>query len=215
MTHASSSHRSPPFWRGDPLIVASKSSGRARLLHNAGVPFIAVDSGLDERSIEKSLTLTPPELALRLALEKSKAASRSHANRIVLGADQVMALEETVLHKATSREGAIAQLKQMRGRRHRLHSAVALVRDGEALFSHVSSATIAMRDFSDDTLGDYADAMGDRLLQTVGAYEIEGIGINLMESMDGDYFTIVGLPLLPLLAYCRSAGLMSDEGRRT
>ena len=86
------------------------------------------------------------------------------------------------------------------------------MRDGATLFTHVATATIAVRDFSDEYADAYAQAMGDRLLHTVGAYEIEGLGVNLMQAIDGDYFTIVGLPLLPLLAFCRTAGLMIEEG---
>lgn len=199
------------LWRGAPLVLASKSRGRARILRQAGVPFVAADSGLDEREVERAARVGPAILSERLALEKALRASASHPDRLVIGADQVLAFDGGALHKAASPGEAVAQLKMLRGREHRLHSAVAGVMNGERLFSFFETATIRMRAFGDRTLQAYAAAMGARLLTTVGAYEIEGLGANLIESVDGDMFTVVGLPLFPLLAKLRDHGFINEE----
>ena len=141
----SSRYPGHPFWRGEPLVLASRSVGRARLLAAAGVPFVAVDSGLDERQFEKSLDATPADLALRLAIAKAQRASISYPNRNIVGADQVMALGNEILHKASDRAHAVAQLRRMRGRSHQLHSAIAVVRNGEPVFTHVSTASLDLR----------------------------------------------------------------------
>lgn len=202
------------LWRAPPLILASKSRGRARLLDGAGIPNVAIDSGLDERSVEREAAWsTPQQLAEILAIAKATRVSQQHPGKLVLGADQVLGLGSEILHKAETQAQALAQLRAMRGREHRLHSALAIVRDGQTEFAHVSTATIALRNVSDDVLDAYSTAMGDRLLQTVCGYEIEGLGVNLIERIDGDFFTVVGLPLLPLLAFCRRVGLMIEEGR--
>ena len=200
------------FWNAQPLILASKSAGRARLLRNAGISFAAVDSGLDERAVAFAESATPMERAKTLALAKARAASISHTNQIVIGADQILALGDVILHKSKSREQAIAQLKAMRGCAHELHSAVAVIANGETSFLHGETARIHMRDIDDTTLEDYADAMGPALHDTVGGYEIEGLGAGLMERIEGDYFTIVGLPLLALLGHLQNAGLLRTKG---
>lgn len=197
------------MWLGEQIILASKSAGRAALLQAVGIPFLAVDAGIDERSVEDRLSASPQELAQALSIEKARAVSLSHPNRFVLGADQVLAIGADVLHKANSQTEAIAQLRRLRGREHSLHSGVAVVQNGDVSFDHVSTASVTMRDFSNAVLETYVAAMGERLLRTVGCYEIEGTGLALIERIEGDFFTIVGLPLLAILAHFRALGLMA------
>jgi septum formation protein len=205
---SSDASSSNPLWCGQPLILASRSAGRAALLENAGVPFVAVDAGIDERGIEKDYAGDPSSLAIRLAYEKARVVSLSHANRFVVGADQVLSIDDTILHKVDTRADAVAQLAALRGRSHNLHSAVAMMKDGAEIFGHVATATIVVRDFSDAFLDGYVDLQGARLFGSVGCYEVEGAGVSLIERIEGDFFTIVGLPLLPLLAQCRRLRLM-------
>ena len=128
--------------------------------------------------------------------------------RLVLGADQTLARGDTRFSKPANRAEAAAQLRALRGRTHELHSALALVRDGDVLFECVDTARLTMRDFSDRFLDDYLDMAGDAALASVGGYQLEGIGIHLFERVEGDYFTILGLPLLPLLAFLRQNGFV-------
>jgi septum formation protein len=129
--------------------------------------------------------------------------------RPVLGADQTLACGDRRFSKPADRAAAAEQLRGLRGRTHELHSAIALVRDGEALFELVDTARLTMRDFSDRFLEDYLDMAGDAALASVGGYQLEGIGIHLFERVEGDYFTILGLPLLPLLAFLRRNGFVN------
>ena len=203
------------LWTDAPLILASKSRGRANILKAAGIPILAVAANVDERAIERTFTGGPPELARALAKAKAQAVAASHPGRLVLGGDQILALGEEVFHKATTRSDALAQLGRLSGREHRLHSALALAKDPDILFENVSTVTVHIVDSGPRALAAYVDAVGDRILDTVGGYEIEGLGANLIERIDGDFFTVVGLPLLPLLAYCRSVGLIAGWGGTT
>ena len=197
---------SAQFWRGAPLVLASKSAGRASILKNAGIAFHACDSGLDERAI--MFEGSPKELALHLA--EQKALRLADQAPLILGADQILELDGEILHKSANVDAARRQLRILRSRKHHLHSALAVVCDGAVSFTHVATATIEMRACSDDLLETYIDAMGERLCDTVGGYEIEGCGGQLMKSVEGDMFTIVGLPLLPLLDYLRKIGRLWD-----
>jgi septum formation protein len=200
------------LWRGAPIVLASRSSGRARLLESAGVPFEAVDSRVDERGVEGIDNLDPCAQAASLALTKANAVSLDYPGRIVVGADQTLAFRGRPVHKASSVDHALKQLRELRGEFHLLHSAVACVRDGVTQFEFVVSATIFMRAVNDGVLAAYAAGMGEKLLTTVGGYEIEGLGIALIERVDGDMFTVIGLPLFPLLAGFRKLGLIVEEG---
>ncbi|MCB1533189.1 MAG: Maf-like protein [Rhodoblastus sp.] len=199
------------LWRAAPLILASKSSARARLLEHAGVPFEACDSNLDERNVAGIDELDAREQASRLALEKAWLVSHRFPGRIVVGADQTLDLSGRILHKATSIDEALRQLRAMAGSAHRLTSAVSCVRDNETLFEIVDVAEIRMRRLGEATLRAYAKSMGARIMSTVGGYEIEGFGANLMESVNGDMFTVMGLPLLQLLAKLRAIGVIGVE----
>ena len=199
------------IWRGDPIILASKSKGRARLLESAGISYETVDSKLDERVASGIDELNPGAQATSLARAKAQLVSSRCPGRIVIGADQTLAFAGQTLHKSTRVEDAIDQFRRLAGARHELHSAVACVRDGAVLFEFVETAKIQMRQLSEAALGSYVRAMGENVLRSVGGYEIEGIGANLLESIDGDIFTIIGLPLFGLLAELRKLGLIDEE----
>src|SRR4029079_17714542 len=161
-------------------------------------------STIDERAIEAEAGISDPAgVARHLAHAKAAAVAAGLPGRLVLGADQTLARGTKRFTKPTDRNVASEQLRDLRGRTHELHSALVLVRDGSQLFSCVDTARLAMRNFSDRYLDDYLDMAGDAALKSVGGYQLEGIGIHLFERVEGDYFTILGLPLMPLLAYLR------------
>lgn len=191
------------------LILASGSPFRKALLENAGVPFEAVPAHVDERAVEAPLRdagLTPEDVALVLAEAKADEVSTRKPGALVLGCDQTLSLGGEVMHKPADMEAARRQLLRMSGKTHSLNSALVLMRNGAALWRHVSVAHLTMRELPPAFVGRYLAAVGDKALSSVGAYQIEGQGIQLFEKIDGDYFTIVGLPLLPLLAELRRMG---------
>jgi septum formation protein len=191
-----------------PLVLASKSTARRALLENAGVPIEIDAASIDERGIEANAGLRDPgAVAALLAREKAKAVAAKHPGRIVLGADQTLALGERRFSKAPDRAAARQQIAALRGKTHSLHSAVADVRDGAVAFEHVDAAHLTMREFSENYLDSYLDAVGDKAMASVGGYQLEGAGIQLFERVEGDHFTVLGLPLLPLLDWLRRAGL--------
>jgi len=200
------------LWRADrPLMLASKSAARRMILENASIPAETTAADIDERGIEARAGLTDPaQVAALLAREKAKAVSLERPGRMVLGADQTLALGERRFSKAPDRAAARTQLSALRGRTHSLHSAVAVMRDGAVLFEHVDAAHLTMRAFSDAFLDSYLDEVGDRALSSVGGYQLEGVGIQLFERVEGDHFTVLGLPLLPLLDWMRRAGVLAD-----
>jgi septum formation protein len=199
-----------PLWIAEhPLLLASKSDIRGKVLAAAGLRFGIRPAQIDERAIEaKAGVVDAVAAAQLLARAKAAAVAGNHPGYLVLGADQTLALDATRFSKPKDRVEAVAQLRTLRGQTHELHSALALVRDGEVLFELVDTARLTMRDFSDRFLDDYLDMAGDVALSSVGGYQLEGIGIHLFEEVEGDYFTILGLPLLPLLAYLRRSGFV-------
>lgn len=187
-----------------PLVLASRSDIRGKILAAAGLRFEIRPSNVDERAVEAKTKLEDAAAAARhLARAKAAAIASSQAGRIVLGADQTLARGARRFTKPTNRAAAAEQLRDLRGRTHELHSALALVRDGTMLFSCVDTARLTMRDFSDQYLENYLDMAGNAAFNSVGGYQLEGIGVHLFERIEGDYFTILGLPLLPLLAFLR------------
>ncbi len=144
--------------------------------------------------------------AALLAREKAKAVAVQHPDRLVLGADQTLALGVRRFSKAANRAGVREQLAALRGKVHTLHSAVAVIQNGAVVFEHVDAARLTMRAFSDDFLDGYLDAVGDKATASVGGYQLEGVGIQLFERVEGDHSTVLGLPLLPLLGWLRRAG---------
>jgi septum formation protein len=189
------------------LILASQSTTRKALLQQAGIAFSSVPASIDERALEASVLAAGGDgrdVALRLAESKAAAVAMAHPGAIVIGADQTLSLGPELLHKPQDRAEAAAQLDHLRGKTHRLNAAVALVRDGILLWSGVDTAELTLREFSLAERDDVLDREGDAILASVGGYRLEGPSIRLFETVTGDYFTILGLPLLPLLAALRN-----------
>lgn len=188
------------------LILASASATRKALLDKAGLRFSAEVASLDERSLEAEAVAAggdARDVALLLARRKAEAISALHLGALVIGADQTLALGLELLHKPGSLDEARAQLDHLRGKTHRLHAAVTLVRDGALLWSDIQTAELTMRAFTEQERDDVLRLEGDAILGSVGSYRLEGPSIRLFETVSGDYFTILGLPLLPLLAALR------------
>jgi septum formation protein len=200
-----------PLWLADrPLVLASRSAIRQAILRDAGIPVEVEPADIDERAIEEaSAARDAGAIAALLAHEKARAIAARRPGRLVLGADQTLALGEQRFAKPADRSTARAQLAALRGRTHELHSAIALLQDGAALFEHRAVARLTMRAFSDRFLEDYLDAMGPAVTMSVGGYQLERAGIQLFERIDGDHFVILGLPLLPLLNCVRAAGWLA------
>jgi septum formation protein len=199
-----------PLWLApQPLVLASKSDVRGKMLAAVGLRFEIRPPQIDERAVEAEAGAPDAAAAARLlARAKAAAVARLVPGRLVLGADQTLARGNKRFSKPANRAAAAEQLRALRGRTHELHSALALVRDGAVLFDCVDSARLTMRNISDRFIDDYLDMAGTAALASVGAYQLEGIGIHLFERVEGDYFTILGLPLLPLLAYLRQNGFI-------
>jgi septum formation protein len=200
-----------PLWlAGEPLVLASKSAIRHALLRDAGVPVEVQPADIDERTIEqRSPARDAGELAALLAREKARTIAARLPGRLVLGADQTLALGERRFSKPDDRAGARAQLEALRGRTHELHTAVALVRESTIVFEHREVARLTMRAFSDSFLESYLDAVGAAVTASVGGYQLERIGIQLFERIEGEHFVILGLPLVALLQYLRQAGWLA------
>ncbi|CAN5135922.1 Maf family nucleotide pyrophosphatase [soil metagenome] len=198
-------------WRErQPLILASQSAVRKSLLVNAGIAVETVPADIDERATQQNSGLKDPgEIALRLAHEKAMFISAKHPGRYVVGADQTLALDEQLFSKPANRDAAAVHIATLSGQTHALHSAVSVVKDGEALFSSVSIARMTMRRLTDGEIAAYLDEAGDAVTASVGAYQLEHTGVHLFERIEGDHFTILGLPLLPLLGFLRSRNLLA------
>jgi nucleoside triphosphate pyrophosphatase len=199
-----------PLWlAADPLVLASGSRVRLRLLAAAGVPTEVRAAHFDERRVEAGASSQPPgAIAALLAREKASVVERLNPGRLVLGADQILALDAQRFAKPADRPAARAQLRALSGRTHELHSAIAFMQNATVLFEHVSMARLTMRSFSDRFLDLYLDAIGSAAAASVGAYQIEGLGIQLLERVDGDYFTVLGLPLMEALDFLRRRGCL-------
>ena len=195
----------------EPLVLASRSIARAALLTGAGIAIEVLPADIDERAVEaKAAAQDAGAAAALLAREKARAVAALRPGRLVLGADQTLALGARRFSKPADRAAAAEQLRALRGKSHDLHSAVAVMRDGELLFEHTETARLTMRNFSDEFLQQYLDLADDAVTTSVGAYQLEKPGIQLFERVDGDYFTILGLPLLPLLAFLRREHCLAE-----
>ena len=199
------------IWRGpQELILASQSRARRMLLENAGLAFEALPADMDERAVQKNSGLSAPgEVASLLAREKALFVSRQKPGQYVVGADQTLALGERMFSKPAGRAQAAEQLGQLAGRTHELHSAVSVARDGKILFDDVSVARMTMRQLAAGEIEAYLDQAGEAVTTSVGAYQLEGLGVHLFERIEGDHFTILGLPLLSLLAFLRRERLLA------
>jgi septum formation protein len=200
-----------PLWLAEePLVLASRSKARQSLLVSAGVPIEICPADLDERALEAMAGSTAPgAIAAHLARSKALAVAKALPGRLTLGADQVLALGDKRFAKPADRIAAGAQLRALRGRTHELHSAIAFVRDGSALFEYVGVARLAMRSFAESFLDLYLDAAGEQAIASVGGYQLENLGVQLFERVDGDYFTVLGLPLLQALDFLRQHGCLA------
>ncbi|UXS25278.1 Maf-like protein [Agrobacterium tumefaciens] len=188
------------------LILASSSASRQMLMRNAGLTFSAIPADIDERALDEQLErdgASPEDVALELARAKALAVGALHPEALVLGCDQTMALGARVYHKPKTMVEAEAHLLSLSGNVHRLNSAAVLVRHGEVVWQTVSSAELGVRTLSAEFVSRHLKRVGEKALSSVGAYQLEGEGIQLFTSIEGDYFTILGLPLLPLLSKLR------------
>jgi len=199
------------LWLADaPLVLASQSSARRTLLTAAGVPVDAHPADLDERGVEAAaMAQSTGAVAALLARKKAIAVESRYGGRLTLGADQTLTLGAKRFAKPVDREAARAQLRELCGRTHELHSAIAFVQHGAVLFEHLGVARLTMRNFSESFLELYVDAIGDAATASVGAYQIEGPGMQLFERVDGDYFTVLGLPLIEALEFLRRIGCLA------
>lgn len=188
------------------LILASASRHRAKILDDAGLTFAQIASTLDERAIDTPLEeadVAPEDRAIILAEAKATDVSERNPNHIIIGCDQILSFNNQVLHKPKNMEDARRRLLAFSGRDHFLHSSVVIVKNGETLWRHVSTCTMSMRDLTPEFIGRHLADVGEGILGSVGAYHIEGRGIQLFDNIEGDLFSIIGLPLLPLLSKLR------------
>jgi septum formation protein len=187
------------------LVLASTSPARRTLLTQAGLTFKVVAPLIDEAALKATMIgVSSPEVALRLAVAKAEAVARQAPDAMVIGADQVLNCEGRVFEKPLTSQRAQQQLERLRGREHCLETAICCARGADILWHHVGRAKLVMRYFSDEFLKGHLEQLRSEDLTSVGGYRLEGPGVQLFEAVEGDYFTILGLPLLPLLAFLRS-----------
>ncbi|UXM95259.1 Maf-like protein [Bartonella sp. HY329] len=194
----------------DNLILASLSPFRAGLLKNAGLSIAIEGAQLDERVVERDIgAVSPKKLAEILSLAKACDVSKRFPNALVIGCDQTLELDGDVIHKPKDMEEARRRLMAMSGKVHHLHSGIVLVKNQEIIWSSVETANMHVRILEPSFIGYYLERVGNKVLSSVGAYQIEGEGIQLFDKIDGDYFTIIGLPLIPLLNKLRQLGIIN------
>lgn len=195
------------------LVLASASRSRARMLADAGVPVEIMPSRVDEEEIKRALIAdgaNADQIAEALAELKASRVSAKLPGVLVLGADSTLAVDDLMLDKPESMADARNHLLRLRGRSHRLISAACIALNGTRIWSAIDDAELTMRPLSDAYVADYLDRIGDAALQSVGCYQLEGLGAQLFSRISGDYFTILGLPLLPVLGFLRERGLLME-----
>ena len=194
------------------LVLASASPSRRAMLEAAGLACLVDPPAVDEDSIKQAMRADgagPADVAETLAEMKAKQVSRRHPNAMVIGADQMLECGTIWFDKPADRDHARGHLQALRGKSHRLIASVVVVQNEARQWHFNGSVTMTMRPFSDGFLDDYLDRAGDKVLTSVGAYQLEGLGAQLFNKVDGDYFTVLGLPLLPLLDYLRTRGVLT------
>ncbi|TVR09086.1 MAG: septum formation inhibitor Maf [Salinarimonadaceae bacterium] len=201
------------LWRDPhPLVLASTSPTRRALLESAALPFAARAPAVDERALEMEMArrgASPEDISLALAGAKAASVAVEQRHSIVIGSDQVLALEERRFNKPASRTELAEQIAALAGRTHRLHSAVAMMRGDDVLAAFVASASLTMRALSPSEIELYCDLAGDGALESVGGYRLEGVGVHLFTAVEGEHSTVLGLPLSPLLAHLRALGALA------
>nr|WP_137389264.1 nucleoside triphosphate pyrophosphatase [Rhodoligotrophos defluvii] len=191
------------------IVLASTSPARRSMLEAAGVRLTVAPPEIDENAVKQAIAPSDPaDMAMILAQTKAVTVSEANRSALVVGADQVLAVDGQVLDKPKSKAEARDQLLDLRGRQHVLFSAVACARNGAVIWSHDAEATLSMRAFSTEFLGAYLAALDEKVTETVGGYHLEGLGAQMFDKIEGDYFTVLGLPLLPLLAFLREEGVL-------
>lgn len=211
------------------IILASKSPFRAQLLANAGIDVEICGADIDERAVEaafiadyaakfsagsraaRARKAMPLHLAEALAVAKAREVARRFPDAVIIGCDQILQLGKEILHKTANEEEAFQRLRALSGKTHYLHSAFAVMRGEKLLAAHMETAAMTMRALSDNAISAYMRRSGQDILKSVGAYQIEGEGICLFDEIKGDYWTIIGLPLLPLLRVLRRFGFLQEE----
>ena len=189
------------------IVLASTSITRQALLRNAGVPVTTMRPDVDEQDIiVQNPNWNPAETSLALARAKALDVSRKSADAIVIGADQVLTFRHRIYSKPADIAAASLQLKELRGQTHELITSVSCARHGEEVWTSTGHAHLRMRNFSDAFLESYLARNGENCMSSVGGYQIEGLGSQLFDSVEGDYFIILGLPLFPLMQFLRSIG---------
>lgn len=197
------------------LILASASKARQVLLSNAGIAFEVIPADIDEDAVKTVFLKDNPDadladLAMILAQTKAASVSDNCRGKLVIGADQILIHDNKLFNKPQDRDAASDQLLHLRGHTHTLESAVACALDGDIIWSTRDAAHLTMRNFTPEFLGQYLSVIGDNAFSSVGGYQLEGPGVQLFERIEGDYFTILGLPLLPLLKYLRQRKILES-----
>ncbi len=193
--------------------MASASKARARLLQNAGVDFSVEAADVDEaaiKSADQAASLRASELAVRLAEAKAGKISADKPNCLVIGADQILQCDGQLFDKPADRDAAVEHLRRLRGKTHALINGICVLRNGETLWNYTDEARLTMRSIDDQFVERYLDRVGSAALGSVGAYQLEGPGAQLFSKVEGDFFSVLGLPLLPLLAFLREQGAVES-----
>jgi septum formation protein len=188
------------------LILASGSAARQTLLRQAGVKFFAIPADVDEAALRQNFAGSPPELALALAQAKAGMVARTYLDALVIGADQLLVCENAYFNKPESMQEAAQHLRALAGRTHTLVTAICVLQGQQTLWSHIAQASLTMRALSEDFIATYLATEGEAVLGCVGAYRLEALGAQLFTQIEGDFFTILGLNLLPLLGFLREHG---------
>ncbi len=191
------------------LILASTSAARQEMFCSAGIEAQFIASGVDEAALKAGFTGPPPALALALAQAKARSVAQAHPGAFVIGADQLLVCDGNIFDKPSDLAEAATHLRALSGRAHELITAVCVLQAGTVLWTHVESARLTIRPLSEAFIASYLAAEGTKILGCVGAYRLEGLGAQLFEHVEGDYFTILGLPLLPLLGFLRGLGALA------